>query len=49
MVIDEDLEKVFDAHDLLWTELEMLVLSAGEVVAVSCVVNHCLDDAERDI
>ena len=49
MVIDKYLEKVFDAYDLLWAELEMLVRSTSEVVTMSCVVNHCLDDAERDV
>ena len=49
MVINENLEKVLDANDLLWAELKMLVACTGKVIAVSCVVNHCLDDAERDI
>ena len=49
MVIDEYLEKVLDTHDLLRAELEMLIASTCKVVAMGSVVNHCLNDAERDI
>ena len=44
MVVNEDLEEVLDPDNLLRAQLQMLVLLPREVVAVSCIVNHGLDN-----
>ena len=49
MVVNENLQQVFDPDNLLRQQLQILVLLALEHLAMSGVVNHRLDDPEGDI
>lgn len=46
MVVDEDLEKVFNSNDLLRTEFKVTILLSGKMTAVRSVINHGFNDAE---
>ena len=49
MLVDEDLEEVLNSNDLIFAEIEVLVLSTLEFVAMCLIVYEGLDDAERNI
>ena len=49
MMVDEYLQKIFDSHNLLSSELQVSVLLAGESISMSSVKYHGLDNTECNI
>lgn len=49
MVIDEDLEQVLNPNHLLRLQLKVLVLLALELLSMGSVVDHGLNDFERNV
>ena len=49
MMVDEYLQKIFDSHNLLGSELQVSVLLAGESISMSSVKYHGLDNTECNI
>ena len=49
MMVNEDLQEVLNSNYLLVAKLEMLVLLALELLTMSRVVDHGLDDAEGHV
>jgi hypothetical protein len=49
VLVDEDLEEVLNSNDLIFAEIEVLVLSTLEFITVCLVIHEGLDDAERDV
>ena len=51
-MVHEDLKEVLDSNDLLWTQLQVTVLLASEMVVAVLVpieINHGLDYTESHI
>ena len=51
-MVHEDLKEVLDSNDLLWTQLQVAILLASEVVVsifVPIEINHSLDYTEGHI
>jgi len=48
-MVDENLKKVFNSYDLLWTKLKVTVLLSSEAISVCCVPHHSFYDAESYI
>ena len=48
-MVDEDLQEVLNPYNFLVAKLQVLVLLALELLAVSRVVDHGLDDAEGHV
>ena len=46
VVVHENLQQIFNAHDLLWAELEPSILLPLELLPTDHVVYHRLNDAE---